>query len=185
MTFAPDVEAALVAAVELANSQLSPDTLTEVGQLDDFFVRHGYTGSHSHTTAELASVQELRAPLRELFTSSREDAVGIVNAMLADARALPQLVRHGDVDWHIHAVTDDAPLASRILVETAMAMVDVIRAGEMSRFSLCADDACDGVALDLSRNRSRRFCSSACGNRNAVAAYRSRQRTSTLGRSTN
>ena len=29
--------------------------------------------------------------------------------------------------------------------------------------------------LDLSRNRSRRFCSTTCGNRNAVAAYRARQ----------
>ena len=29
--------------------------------------------------------------------------------------------------------------------------------------------------LDLSRNRSRRFCSTACSNRNAVAAYRARQ----------
>ena len=55
-------------------------------------------------------------------------------------------------------------------------MVDVIRADEMSRFSVCADADCEGVVLDLSRNRSRKFCSVACGNRNAVAAYRSRRR---------
>jgi predicted RNA-binding Zn ribbon-like protein len=30
--------------------------------------------------------------------------------------------------------------------------------------------------LDLSRNRRKRFCSTTCANRNAVAAYRSRQR---------
>jgi predicted RNA-binding Zn ribbon-like protein len=40
---------------------------------------------------------------------------------------------------------------------------------------VCADDDCEGVVLDLSRNRSRRFCSTTCGNRNAVAAYRARQ----------
>jgi len=57
-----------------------------------------------------------------------------------------------------------------------MAMIDVIRADEMSRLGICADGACDGVVLDLSRNRSKRFCSVACGNRNAVAAYRQRQR---------
>ena len=68
-----------------------------------------------------------------------------------------------------------APLATRIAVETAMAMVDVIRADELSRLGVCADADCDGVVLDLSRNRSRRFCSTACGNRNAVAAYRARQ----------
>ena len=38
-----------------------------------------------------------------------------------------------------------------------------------------ADDCAD-VVLDLSRNRSRRYCSTTCGNREAVAAYRARQR---------
>ena len=56
-----------------------------------------------------------------------------------------------------------------------MAMIDVIRADEMSRVGVCADDDCQGIVLDLSRNRSRRSCWTACGNRNAVAAYRARQ----------
>jgi predicted RNA-binding Zn ribbon-like protein len=173
--FTHDTEASLVAAVELANSELPPDTMTTVEALDQFFVKHVYTGSHQHSEAELDAVRALRAPLRTLFTSARDDAVGIVNRMLADAGAVPQLVRHGDVDWHIHAVGPDAPLDTRILVETAMAMIDVIRADEMSRFAVCADADCEGVVLDLSRNRSRKFCSTACGNRNAVAAYRARK----------
>jgi len=178
VVFAHDTELALIAAVELANSELPPDTMTTVAQLDAFFVKHVYTGSHSHTADELEAVRALRAPLRALFTSSRDDAADLVNQLLADARALPQLVRHGDIDWHIHAVDSAAPLATRVAVETAMAMVDVIRADEMSRFAVCADADCEGVVLDLSRNRSRKFCSTACGNRNAVAAYRSRQRVS-------
>jgi predicted RNA-binding Zn ribbon-like protein len=72
-------------------------------------------------------------------------------------------------------VPPEAPLATRIAVETAMAMIDVIRADEHSRLGVCADAECDGLVLDLSRNRSKRFCSVACGNRNAVAAYRARQ----------
>ena len=40
-----------------------------------------------------------------------------------------------------------------------MAMVDVVRSDEMSRLAACADVGCVGVVLDLSRNRSRRFCS--------------------------
>ena len=70
----------------------------------------------------------------------------------------------------------DAPLETRIAVETAMAMVDVIRADEMSRLGICADADCEDIVLDLSRNRSRRYCSTTCGNRNAVAAYRARRR---------
>ena len=55
-----------------------------------------------------------------------------------------------------------------------MAMTDVIRADELSRFGRCDDEDCDGIVLDLSRNRSRRYCSTACTNRNATAAYRAR-----------
>ena len=103
--------------------------------------------------------------------------MGLVNEMLAEAEAVPQLVEHGhDLGWHIHAIDQQAPLQVRILVETAMAMVDVIRTDEMSRLSTCADDTCSGIVLDLSRNRSRRYCSTTCGNRNAVAAYRARRR---------
>jgi predicted RNA-binding Zn ribbon-like protein len=87
-------------------------------------------------------------------------------------------VRHDRMDWHLHAVADDEPLATRIAVDTAMAMTDVIRADELSRLSVCDLDDCNGVVVDLTRNRSRRFCSPGCGNRAAVAAYRARNRSS-------
>jgi predicted RNA-binding Zn ribbon-like protein len=85
--------------------------------------------------------------------------------------------KHDGLDWHIHAVAPDAPLERRVAVDVAMAMIGVIRADELSRLSVCADQRCDGLVLDLSRNRSRRYCSTACANRNAVAAYRLRGRT--------
>jgi predicted RNA-binding Zn ribbon-like protein len=173
--FADDTNDALRAAVELANSVLEPDTLTTVDDLVGFYEGHGYTGSLARDAAELEAVRAVRPALRTLLTSSRDEAVELVNAMLREHHALPQLVRHGDLDWHLHAVEDDRPFATRIVVETAMAMIDVVRADETSRLGVCADDTCDGVVLDLSRNRSRRFCSTACSNRNAVAAYRARQ----------
>lgn len=175
MVFAHDTEMALQAAATLANSGLEPDTLESVADLDELFRRFEYTGRHERTRAELDEVRALRPRLYELLTADRDRAVEMVNAMLAEAQALPRLVRHDRWDWHLHAVSDDAPLATRLLVETAMAMIDVIRADELSRLDVCADDDCRGVVLDLSRNRSRRFCSSSCGNRNAVAAYRARQ----------
>lgn len=176
MLFAHDTEASLVAAVELVNSAEEPDTLTEIAHLDEFFVRHLYSGARTHDEAELAAVRALRAPLRRLLTSDRDTAVRLVNDTLATYHAVPQLVRHDELDYHIHAVPRDAPLPVRIAVETAMAMVDLIREDELSRLAICADDNCAGIVLDLSRNRSRRYCSIACGNRNAVAAYRARHR---------
>jgi len=173
--FTHDTECALQSAVTIANSALAPDTLTSVADLDAIWVEHSYSGRHDRTAAELEAVRAIRGRLRDLLTADRDAAVALVNSWLADAGAVPQLVRHDEHDWHIHAIDLEAPFAERILVETAMAMVDVIRNDEMSRLSICADDTCEGVVLDLSRNRSRRFCSTTCGNRNAVAAYRARQ----------
>jgi predicted RNA-binding Zn ribbon-like protein len=175
MIFAHDTELVLVAAVALANSAEDPDTLTTVDDVTEFYVQNGYTGLHAGTAAELDELRALRPLLRELLTAERDAAVTIVNRMLRDGDARPQLQRHDGFDWHFHATQDDQPFATRVAVETAMAMADVIRAGEMSRLDVCAADDCRGIVLDLSRNRSRRFCSTACGNRAAVAAYRARQ----------
>jgi predicted RNA-binding Zn ribbon-like protein len=173
--FAHDTESSLLASVALVNSAADPDTLTTQEELDAFYDEYTFTGARTRTRAELDEVRAIRAPLRRLLTADRDAAVEIVNAMLAEHQAVPQLVRHGDEDWHIHGISRDAPFAARIVVEAALAMVDVIRADEMSRIGVCADDDCEGIVLDLSRNRSRRFCSTTCGNRNAVAAYRARQ----------
>jgi predicted RNA-binding Zn ribbon-like protein len=175
VVFSHDVELALQAATVLANSALEPDTLTTVAELSAVFDDYDYTGRHDADVAELKAVRALRGELRALLTASREDAVALVNRMLLEEQALPQLARHDQFDWHLHAVSYDDPLPKRIRVETAMAMIDVIRADDMSRLGICADDDCEGIVLDLSRNRSRRFCSTGCGNRNAVAAYRARQ----------
>lgn len=175
MVFTHDTTAALSAAVTLVNSAEEPDTLRTPAELDAFVASYAYTGSRTRDTAELEAVRALRAPLRELLTADRDVAARIVNRMLAEHQAVPQLVNHDGWDYHVHAVAADAPFADRVAVETAMAMIDVIRAGELSRLSVCADDTCGGIVLDLSRNRSRRFCSTACGNRVAAAAYRARR----------
>ncbi|CAB4902220.1 CGNR zinc finger domain-containing protein [Rhodococcus fascians] len=175
MLFAHDAELSLLSAVALVNSAEDPDTLTTREELADFFTDQGYSGRFDGDDAELEAVRALRPTLRSLLTSRRDDAVIEVNRLLAESSALPRLVRHDTLDWHIHAVADDSPLATRIVVETAMAMIDVIRADELSRFDVCADPDCNGLVLDLSRNRSRRFCSTTCGNRAAVAAYRARK----------
>jgi predicted RNA-binding Zn ribbon-like protein len=167
--------AALQAAVALVNSAAEPDSLTTRAQLDAFLIEHGYSGARARDAAELEAVRALRGPLRALLTADRDEAVRIVNRVLADHDVRPQLVRHDGWDYHLHVVAAGAPLAEQIAVETAMAMSDAVRGGELSRLSVCADAGCGGMVLDLSRNRSRRFCSTTCGNRVAVAAYRARK----------
>ena len=165
----------MLAVVALVNSAQPPDTLTSTAALDAFVTEHRYSGRHGSTVPDLAAVRAVRAPLRNLLVADRDTAAEIVNGILTEHTAVPQLVRHDAEDWHLHAVAHDAPLAVQITVETAMAMADLIRFDELKRLAVCADDTCDGIVLDLSRNRSRRFCSTACGNRLAVAAYRARR----------
>jgi predicted RNA-binding Zn ribbon-like protein len=43
-------------------------------------------------------------------------------------------------------------------VEAAIGVIVVVRAGELARLRVVPSAACDDVLVDLSRNRSRRFC---------------------------
>ena len=176
MPLTHDTAEALQAAVDLVNSGEEPDTLTSQERVDAWYAKHRYTGRRDRDAAELADLRGVRPILRDLLTADRDRAAALVNAMLAEANAVPQLVRHGDIDWHLHAVSSDEPLVRRVVVETAMAVSDLVRSDEMTRLAVCADDTCGGIVLDLTRNRSRRFCSTTCANRNAVAAYRARSR---------
>lgn len=176
MIFAHDTEVALQAAAALVNTadgeqELLPDTRA----LDEFARTWNWTGNRRRDTGELRAVRDLRPRLRQLWVSGREQVVAAVNQLLSEANAVPQLVRHDEWDYHLHATPPDAPLATRMAVEAAMALTDVIRTGELSRLRICAYPGCDNVVVDLSKNRSKRYCEKGCGNRAAVAAYRARK----------
>jgi len=175
MIFTDDTEDALRSAVWLVNSAEDPDALADLDDYRSFLEEFPYTGRLDRDAEELASLRAARPGLRAMLLAPRDEMVAHVNDTLAASVLTPRLVRHGEMDWHLHAVADERPLVERMLIETAMALIDVIRADEGSRISICDDDSCEALALDLSRNRSKRYCSTACANRNAVAAYRARR----------
>jgi predicted RNA-binding Zn ribbon-like protein len=176
--FAHDTEVALNAAVALVNTAHGDDgqdLLADQAALDAFVASWGWTGSRTHDAAELAAVRALRPRLERLWQVDEPAAVEIVNGLLVEFRALPQLVRHDDWDYHLHATDERAPLAARMAVEAAMAFTDVLRMKELDRLRTCAASDCADVMVDLSKNRSRRFCDLSCANRTNVAAYRARR----------
>jgi predicted RNA-binding Zn ribbon-like protein len=176
LVFTHDTEVALAAAAALVNSAHDDgDTLSTTAELAAFVRTWGWTGRVVGDERELAAVRALRPRLERLWHATEDEAVRIVNEMLREAHALPQLVKHDEWDYHLHATTPEAELAVRMAVEAAMAVVDVIRTGELARLRVCAAGDCDDVVVDLSKNRSRRFCDSGCGNRSNVAAYRARK----------
>ncbi|AZS36661.1 hypothetical protein CVS47_01268 [Microbacterium lemovicicum] len=179
MVFIHDTKQALTAAVVLVNTLPGydgADTLQTPDDLRAYLEVNPYTGVMRKDQAEIDAVRDIRQRLRQLWEVDRDAAVPLVNEMLRDGRALPRLVIHDGYDWHIHATDDDAPLATRILVEAAMAFVDVIRADEYDRVRVCSADDCESVYIDYSKNGSKRYCDTGnCGNRMNVNAYRRRK----------
>ncbi|OFE15095.1 RNA-binding protein [Humibacillus sp. DSM 29435] len=189
MVFAHDTEAALSSAAALVNTlpgsvtgDSSPDTLGTVAELTQFCSGHGWTGRIDADAAELVAVRELRPRLRELWERDEQGVVDLTNDLLVEGAALPRLVDHDGFGWHVHATSADAPLATRMTVEAAMAVVDVVREGELDRLRVCEAPDCDDVVVDLSRNRSRRFCEGGCAARVHTAAYRARKAVETQAR---
>jgi predicted RNA-binding Zn ribbon-like protein len=176
MVFAHDTEASLTAVAALVNTAgREQDRLADLPALATFLDAHGWTGRRDRTEAELRSMRGLRSRLRALWYADEDGVVEIVNRLLRESNALPQLVTHDGEPYHLHATPADAPLATRMAVEAAMAFVDVVRRGELSRLRICEHSDCDDVVVDLTRNRSKRFCDTVCGNRAAVTAYRARK----------
>jgi predicted RNA-binding Zn ribbon-like protein len=177
MLFAHDTEVALQAAAALVNTQgRGADELEDGAALDRFVRAWGWTGSRRRDRQELEQVRALRPTLRRLWQLDEAGVVRHVNRLLSDSRALPQLVQHGEWGYHLHATSPRAPLADRMAVEAAMAFVDVVRQHELDRLRVCDASDCDDVLVDLSKNKSRRYCGTACSNRVNVAAFRARRR---------
>lgn len=176
MVFAHDTEVALNAATALVNTaDGDADGLAGLDELAAFLDRWDWSGPRAGDRAELEAVRALRPRLRRLWELDEDGVAATVNEMLREGGALPQLVAHDGWGYHLHATTPDAPLPDRMLVEAAMAFLDVVRQQELDRLRTCDADDCDDVLVDLSRNRARRFCSTTCANRVHVAAYRARR----------
>jgi predicted RNA-binding Zn ribbon-like protein len=180
-----DTTCALRTAVALVNSSDSTsDSTAGEDRLDDppalrrFLEQHDFSAIGRLAAADVTAVQALRHRVRSVFsTRDVREAVKLVNALVAKASALPQLVDHDGEPWHLHYTPPGAALVDRLAAESGMALAIVIRDEGLERLRICEAPGCANALVDLSRNRSRRYCDTqGCGNRVHVAAYRARRR---------
>src|SRR5690348_4313599 len=178
--FGADLLEALTAAAELINTGRSRDGegLRDVADVAAFGRRYGLGGRAR--AGDVPALRAYRARLDAIVTASEAGdttgAVRILNTLLAETGAIPQIVSHDGRGPHIHVSRAAAPMADRITAHLAMGLAELLVSGESGRLRSCASPTCRDVFLDESRNRSRRYCDSrTCGNRLHVAAYRARK----------
>jgi predicted RNA-binding Zn ribbon-like protein len=165
---------ALGAAVDLVNAVIEDPEGQAPDQLRGVLVAHSYRALDAPDSIEPA----LRAWARRLRTvfdvTSDDEAAAALNALLVDVRIEPHLTNHDGVSWHLHYTPPEAGLVDRIRATTAFALAMLVSEYGVTRHGRCAAEGCAKVFADTSRNAARRYCSSACANRSAVAALRAR-----------
>ena len=184
MNFDTYTDLSVVTAVDLVNTLdyiTGADELTEPEHLAQFLQAHRDSYRRPVTADDVIDVRHLRDQLRTCFVRGNEtEVVALLNALLAEANALPQMSDHGGEPWHLHFTPPESSLVAHMAAESAMGLVIVIRDQGLERLRVCSAVGCSRAFVDTSRNRSRRYCDpSTCGNRTNVAAYRARQRSGT------
>ena len=119
------------------------------------------------------------ADMRQAFHAAHDGdlarAAGIVNVLLDQTGARPQLDPLPGGQWHVHFHGADDGLATGWAAGCATGLALALGSDLAGRLGLCVADRCDRVYVDTSKNGSRRFCSTACQNRVKSAAYRARR----------
>ena len=131
--------------------------------------------------ALVEKAKRLREALYRIFlscaegTAANEKDLSIFNKALSQTMAQSRIVeteegylwntigRKDDLDWILNPVVRSA--------------ADLLVANEIKRVKSCADNECGWLFLDVSRNRSRRWCDmSDCGNRAKASRFYKRKR---------
>lgn len=167
-------------AADLVNTKGSVSGREYLADLDAwkaFLEPYMIEGSGNLTEQDVADLKRYRDRLREVWFADEHGAVELLNALLREVAATPQLSNHNDAEqWHMHYSAADAPLAKRVAAGAATGLAITIAEQGHERLGVCGADDCYDVFVDTSRNRSRRYCNNTCSTKMNVAAYRAREK---------
>jgi hypothetical protein len=169
--------AATIAAdlVNTLGSTSGTEYLPDCAALRSFLADHDLAPHGRVTQGDLEEARRLRGRLREVFDAPDDArAAGLLNDLLAETGVRPEISDHEGSGWHLHYVPPDDSPARLLSAVCAMGLATVICELGRPRLGVCAAERCRDVFVDVSRNRSRRFCNDTCSNRTHVAAHRAR-----------
>ncbi|WP_020579691.1 CGNR zinc finger domain-containing protein [Actinopolymorpha alba] len=121
-----------------------------------------------------ALAHRLYDAFREAHAGNVDQVAGRLNALLAEHPAHPHLAKE-DGRWRLHHHPADADLIPMWTAICSESLARMVGDGHVDRLGTCEDGACGRVFIDLSKNASRRFCSTRCQNRAKAAAFRNRK----------
>jgi predicted RNA-binding Zn ribbon-like protein len=176
----PPPAAVLVEAfANTVDLDLGTDDLSAPEQLSAFLAAHGLLAQGTAVTArELDRALRVRAGIREMLGANVGDAPapGAVAAADDVLRELPVHVAVGG-DGPALSPAPGLPPVEGALTRIAIAWSTLVTTGDAARLKRCAEHTCGWVFWDVSKNRSRRWCSMrVCGNRSKARAYAARQK---------
>lgn len=117
----------------------------------------------------------LRPIFEDLDERDVDSAAARLNALLTRHSAHPHLAKERG-RWRLHHHPADVALVPMYTAICAEALARMIGAGHAERFGVCQAMDCERVYFDVSKNASRRFCSTTCQNRVKAGTFRMRQR---------
>jgi predicted RNA-binding Zn ribbon-like protein len=188
VNFTSHVDAVVTVAVSLVNAVMPGEahgrafdspTGDELRAAVTAALRSGQPAAREVSAAEAADLADTAAQLRMVFDAVRDgdvdSAAKQVNAMLGSTGARPQLDRHDGEPWHLHFHGRGDSLPEGWAAGCATGLAVVLGTEMYDRLGVCTAPHCDRVYVDISRNGTRRFCSTSCQNRVKAAAFRARQ----------
>ncbi len=133
------------------------------------------------TSGDLDALSHLKTELRLIFTAAAtgkgDEVVERLNMLLIRYPFHPEIAQHDGQSWHLH-LAQSGSAADKYAARAVVGLAGIVTQMGPERLGSCAGAACQGVFIDASTNRSRRFCSDRCAAkvRANVTAFPGRRR---------
>lgn len=158
-----------------------PEFLRTPADLQEFLQQRHIEMSGPFTEIEFMRVRQLRDRLRDIFlrleTSDAAEIEGTINSLLGTSPVnLQASISEGEPTEIKYEIPTTVALVERLAVQTGLGLTLALQQYGAERLKVCAAAPCQEVFIDVSKNKSRRFCGERCANRYNVAHFRERQR---------
>ncbi|MFF5083653.1 CGNR zinc finger domain-containing protein [Actinoplanes sp. NPDC000266] len=129
------------------------------------------------SASDVAEISAFLGRWLEVVDAAGSRRAEALNALLRDTAAYPRLTDHAGSGWHIHYREPDQSLSSLLCTLISVGTALHLSGRGMHRLGRCAAAGCGRPFADFSRTGVQKYCSHACGNRDAVRRHRARAET--------